>query len=386
MLQANKKNCEDCLPYEPTHLQNWLSDIVELILTPIFRKFISSKILSHGEKIIDNLLLAINFFSLDKYFRLSEINHIAAIFIAAGKNKGIEFQVFQNALGYSDYFRMKVGNRYFDFEKLPRAEHTVKNKLASQVDDKWVVKRKLAKAGLPIVEGKVFWWFQKGRALSWARSFGFPLILKPRRGSLSQHIYFNLQNETELEEAIKKVNRYSPVFLLERFLPNLNLFRITVVDGERIFAVKRLPPKITGDGKSKVSELMAKINFPDDNVNRIFLREQGFGVDSILKANETVYLHNKIVLSLGAEIEDATAEIHLDNLAMFKKIVEIFGNRLIGIDFLSETLKKSWRDQRCAVIELNSLPNIRMHDFKEDGETKNKVAEALVDLVFKYYR
>ncbi|MBI2034078.1 MAG: hypothetical protein HYT13_03205 [Candidatus Liptonbacteria bacterium] len=98
------------------------------------------------------------------------------------------------------------------------------------------------------------------------------------------------------------------------------------------------------------------------------------------KINETVYLHNKIVLSLGAEIEDATAEIHPDNLAMFKKIVEIFGNRLLGIDFLGETLKKSWRDQRCAVIELNSLPNIRMHDLIEGGEKKNKAAEALVDL------
>ena len=386
MLQANKKNCEDCLPYEPTHLQNWLSDIVELILTPIFRKFISPKILAHGEKIVDNLLLAINFFSLDKYFRLSEVNPIAAIFIAAGKNRGIEFQVLRNVLGYSDYFRMKVGRRYFDFEKLPRAEHTVKGELSSQVDDKWVIKRKLAKAGLPIAEGKAFWWFQKNRALRLARSFGYPLILKPRRGSLSQHIYFDLRNEDELSEAIKKVNRYSPVFLIERFLPNLNLFRATVVDGEKIFAVKRLPPKIIGDGKSEVSELMAKINFPDDNVNRIFLREQGFGVDSVPDTDETVYLHNKIVLSLGAEIEDASAEIHLDNLVMFKKIVEIFGNRLLGIDFLGETLKKSWRAQRCAVIELNSLPNIKMHDFKEDGERKNKVAEALVDLVFKYYR
>ncbi|MBI2034077.1 MAG: hypothetical protein HYT13_03200 [Candidatus Liptonbacteria bacterium] len=233
MLQANRKNCEDCLPYEPTHLQNWLSDIVELLLTPIFRKFISSKILARGEKIVDNLLLAINFFSLDKYFRLSEINPTAAIFIVAGKNRGIEFQGFENVLGYSDYFRMKVGKRYFDFEKLPRAEHTVKNKLALQVDDKWVVKRELTKAGLPVAEGKAFWWFQKNRALRWARFFGYPLIIKPRRGSLSQHIYFDIQKETGLEQAIKKVNRYSPVFLLERFLPNLSLFRVTVVDGEK---------------------------------------------------------------------------------------------------------------------------------------------------------
>ncbi len=203
---------------------------------------------------------------------------------------------------------------------------------------------------------------------------------------MSQHIYFDLQNEEEVRKTIKKVNRYSPVFLLERSLPNLDLFRITVVDGERIFAAKRLLPKVVGDGKSKISELMEKINFPDDNVNRIFLREQGLSVDAVPNTDETVHLHNKIVLSLGVEIEDATAEIHPDNLAMFKKIVEIFGNRLLGIDFLGETLKKSWRDQKCAVIELSSLPNIRIHDFKENYERKNEAAEALVDLVFKYYR
>jgi cyanophycin synthetase len=75
---------------------------------------------------------------------------------------------------------------------------------------------------------------------------------------------------------------------------------------------------------------------------------------------------------------------HPDNIQLFKDIAKFFDIRLVGIDFLVPDISSSWQNQQCAVLELNSVPCIETHHFPSSGAPQN-VANALVDLFFKYY-
>ena len=382
---ADGKNCHDCTPYKPDHIQNWITELVETLVHPPF-EFLFPKTTYRFDKTIDDVLIKLGLFSLEKNFNIDGIYPATAAFIKTAQRAGLEFQPIKSFARYTGYFRMKIGNKFFDFEKLPRAENSAANKLAHKVDDKWIVKQILQRNGLPVAPGKSFWWFQKNKALKWARSFGYPLIVKPRRGSLSKHVYYDIKNENDLVSALNGVIRYSPVFLIERFLPNLTLYRITAVDCDKFFVAKRSPPKVIGDGSNTVKNLMEKSGISEDKANALMLKRQNLTFDSVTEKGKVVWLHEKIILALGAEFEEEKCGIHDDNFAVFKKIADIFGNKLIGIDFLCEDIDKSWKNQKCAILELNSLPNIRMHTFEEeDGSQRNKVAEALVGLVLKYY-
>jgi len=380
----NSSSCPDCEPYEKDHLQNWIGEFIEILFNAPFELFMPNTTYSL-DKAVDDVLLKLKFFSLERNINLDRIHPLTAVFIRTARKFGFEFYALKSFRGYTGYFRMKIGDRLFDFEELPRAENSTKNKWADKIDDKGFVKRVLQKNGLPVAPGRNFWWFQKDKAANWANNLGYPLIVKPRKGSLSKHVYYDIKNEAELKNALNKVVRYSPTFLIEKFLPELTLYRITVIDGKNIFAAKRLPPKIIGDGKRTISELAEKSNIPENNINIQLLNYQGLDLNSVPPKNETVLLHKKITVALGAKIEEVN-KIHPDNAALAKKVAEIFGSKLIGIDFLGEDIKKSWKSQRCAILELNSLPNIVMHNFQDkNGRPRNKVAEALVQMTLKYY-
>ena len=387
-MQPNGRSCEDCHPFPQTHLENWITDHVETLIAPLFQSVIPERIFSLGDQWIGRIFTGLGIVSPEKNFSLDAINPITAAFVRAGRKRGIEFTALKGPFGYIPYMRMKIGERVFEFEKLPRAEFKNKSALAHCADDKWKVKQELRNAGFPFIPGQAFWWFQKPQALRWAQKSGYPVIVKPRRGSLSQHMYPNIQNEKVLRAAIKKAVRYSPVFIVEKFIPGLTLYRITVVDGDAIFPVKRLPPHVTGNGNDTVRELMHKQNIPGKNIDVQTLQNQRLTLDAVPQPGQTVRLHYKIVLALGSVIQKMDPNtIHPENLAMCKEIVRRFGTRLAGIDFLAEDISRSWREQTAAIIELNSLPNILMHTFpRTSGEPENEVAEAIADLALKYYR
>ena len=50
--------------------------------------------------------------------------------------------------------------------------------------------------------------------------------------------------------------------------------------------------------------------------------------------------------------------MHEDNIKMFKNINKILGFKISGIDILIKDINKSYKEQDCAINEVNSSPNI----------------------------
>lgn len=398
----NIKPCKDCGPLPISHFQNWVDDLLYLLFPQKLFKFLPSKSLHYFSNLLDKILIKSKFLSPKSEFSRHLISLRSTVFMEEAKKYGINFCALQSPFRYTNYFLMELGGKTFSFEGLPRAEF-LGNPVSQIIDDKFLVKSHLKKFNFPIAEGKSFLWFQKNRAYKWAiKNLGFPLVVKPRLGSMSQHVTVNIRDSNSLKSAIKKAISYSPAFIIEKFIPKTNIYRATVIDFEFVACLQRVPAHIVGDGVHTIEELIEIKNQDprrgnprqkdttlyklavNDDMEKM-LSNKGYNFNSVPKKREIVYLQEKIILDLGADLIEMTSKIHPDNLQLFRDVAKLFDVRLVGIDFLAKNISISYKNQTCAIIELNSLPYIDMHHFPTKGKPVN-ISTELVKMVLKYYR
>ena len=399
MLLINVRNCPDCGPLPKSHFEKYIESFSEYILPRL-----SGKWTDLGERMLVRILTALGLIKKTKDIPFNKISLRTSVFIWEGRKRGWEFRAFKGPAGFLNVFEMQAGGRKWFFEGLPIVKFPPRTlPLAKRegwvgdIDDKATVKRILLKNNLPASEGKSFWFFNRDKALEYGLRLGFPLAVKPRSGSMSHHVTMNIKNESELSMAIKKAVKYEPTFIVEKYLAGTNVYRATVVGKDRVACVHRVPANVAGDGVHNVGQLIEiknqdpKRGLPRqkdttlyriviDEISQRLIKEQGFSFDDVVPAGKRVFLQEKVILDLGADLLEVTGQIHQDNFVLFKKIAEIFGINLVGIDFLAEDISRSWKEQKCGIIELNSLPYIDMHHFPLLGKPVN-VAGWLCDMV-----
>ena len=301
------------------------------------------------------------------------------------------FEIFRQRK--HEFFLHKNKNKKILFEVLPTADIAEISKI--DFDDKYKFKQILKSDNLPRAEGGCFRKAQK--ALFYAKELGFPLAVKPKLGSLSKHITCNIQNEADLKKAIHIAQIINPEFIVEKFIEG-DVHRITLVDHKMAGCCLREAPNVIGDGMHTITELIGiKNEHPwrgethhknftlhkiiiDENT-QFFLAKQGLTMESVLPTGTKAYLHSKIILKCGADIHDKTDEIHPDNIALCQKISRLCDTPLVGLDFICQNISSSHHQQKCAILEANSLPYIDMHHYPVTGQPRN-VAGLIMDYVF----
>jgi len=334
-------------------------------------------------------------------FTSSDIQLKSTCFIKEARKKGVRFKAFHGPFGYTNYFQAEINGKKYRFDGLPIADFTNKHR-AQLVDNKGRTKRRLKEGGFPVAKGRVFWFWQKKKAIEFGmKEVKIPLVVKPRSGSGSRHVTTDIQNIQQLRSAIDRAIIYSPVFIVEKFISNAFVYRATVVDFDFIVCVKQVPANIVGDGISTIRELIDKKNkdpfrgrpnqkeftlykIVENEITRNLLAKRNYNYLSVPQKNETVWLQKNPFLKMGGGLVEVTSNVHPDNLLLFRNIVEFFGIKVVGIDFMCKDISVSWKNQKCAILELNSMPCIELHHFPSEGKPQN-VAGALVKLFFKYY-
>ena len=77
--------------------------------------------------------------------------------------------------------------------------------------------------------------------------------------------------------------------------------------------------------------------------------------------------------------------MHPENKILFKKVYELCKAPLIGIDFITKDISIPYYEQKCAIIEVNSLPYIDMHHYPVTGKERN-VAGRILDYCISLYK
>lgn len=393
-----KKYCKDCGLPAAHHIQTWLDEITSTLMP---RLRLPRRLESFSDVLLEKTLSLVGLIKMKDDFLFSEIQMRSACFIEEARKRGVKFQAAKGPVGYTNHFCAEIGGKKIRFESLPVANHVSKYDV-SFVNCKERTKNHLKKGGSPIAEGKSFWLWQRSQALKYAvDELGFPLVVKPRSGSVARHVTTNIKSKEGLQKGIDKAVVYSPAFIIERFVENSFVYRATVVDFDYVAVVKQVPANVVGDGNSTISELVEKKNNDKrrceshqkeftlykiviDETTMNLLAEKNYNLQTIPKKDEVVYLQKNPFLKLGGDLVEVTREVHPDNIQLFKDIAKFFDIRLVGIDFLVPDISSSWKNQHRAVLELNSVPCIEMHHFPSSGTPQN-VANALVNLFFKYY-
>lgn len=391
------KKCKGCGQSGLHHFNAWMEGLTNNILPQL--KF-PPKIETFLDILFEKFFIVTKIAEYRSDFTSSDILLRSTCFIDEMKNRGAVFHVLRSVFGFTDHFKMKLGDKTFRFEKLPIADFASKYTTAI-VDDKESAKRHLKKGGFPVADGRSFWFWQKKEASRFGKQIGFPLVVKPRKGSVSRHVTTDIQNEAQLKEAIRHAVGYSPSFIVEKFIPDAFVCRATVIDFDFVVCVQQVPANVAGDGISTIRELIDKKNndprrgephqkqftlcrIAEDETTRALLAEKGYSYETIPQKGEIVYLQKNPFLKLGGDLVEITEIVHKDNMRLFSDLARFFDIRVTGIDFLAGDFAVSWKDQPCAILELNSAPCIELHHFPSSGAPTDP-ARALADMFFKYY-
>jgi len=243
------------------------------------------------------------------------------------------------------------------------------------------------KHDLPHAKGDIF--ISPLRAIRFAQEHGFPLAIKPNVSGYSRGSHFPIKNYKELWKAALLVKIWWPKSVVEQYLLGSN-YRVLTTRDEVVSTIRRYPPFIIGDGVSSIDTLIDEENatresmklhpviYPIKKSPQIgsYLKRQGLGFESVPEKDEHVDLFNRVALSPGGVVETIdNTTMHPDNEALFKRVVDVFGANVLGIDVIFEHgLETSYKTQRCILLEVNTRPYMKMHDVPRYGDKPDLTA------------
>ncbi len=228
-----------------------------------------------------------------------------------------------------------------------------------------------------------------------AQSIGYPIVMKPAMGSKGRGITIGIQNETELQSALTRAQQISKRVIIESFIAGDD-YRFLVVGKTVVTVAKRVPGHVVGDGHSTVQELVTSLNSRPDRgqgygrhyveieLNQLAqdcLREQGLTLNSVPEPERVVPLRRTANMSTGGTSIDMTDQAHPDNIAMAERVAAVTGLDIVGVDFISTDISRSYLENGGGICEINVGPGLRPHWFAEGGETRD-VAAAIVEHLF----
>ncbi len=332
--------CPDCPPTKPAHhasewIQTVFLEIIDRFLEPLIPRFLKIGFNIGLMKALLIGLVKIGFLREAEIVPELKIHPRTVQIAEEAARRGLSVLALTHHRRPTNFFVLKGHGKPYYFEGLPGYTPD----FVTDIDDKHSAKKRLQALGIPVPRGAVF--FRPSSALRFAEELGWPLVVKPPYSSLSRHVSVNLRNPEELRRAIRVAQRISVSFLVEEFLEGF-YFRATAV-GDRVLAVcRRDAPATPHEGAP------------------------GW----------------KFNLDLGGTVTDVTDTVHPDNWALFEKIATAVSHPAIGIDFIAPNISESWKNQRCGVIELNSLPAIDLHTTPIIQGTSRNLAGAILDQVF----
>lgn len=208
-------------------------------------------------------------------------------------------------------------------------------------------------------------------AIRLAHRMGWPVVVKPLDRDRGEGITVGIASEDGLQAAFKTAKRLSRGgrVIVEREVPGV-CHRLFIADGRLLYAVKRWPKSIHGDGQHTITELIRAANrredarppwlrserCPDDALAGEAIAAAGFTLDAIPAAGKRVPLRTIESTAWGGFDEDVTGRIHPDNLDIALRAATLFGLQVAGIDIITPDIGRPWHENGAIINEVNFAP------------------------------
>jgi len=261
--------------------------------------------------------------------------------------------------------------------------------------DKHLTSLLLKEAGVPVPEFSVFHSSDLRSAFSSFHKLSPPLVVKPCRGSGGRGITVGIQTMRQFRRAVYRAALTTDRVVVERYVPGRH-WRITLLDGELLFAQERLHAFVVGDGKSSIRALVNRYN------NSIVLRDgflvshpvhidgetyaalqgQDLTPSSVPKAGRNVSVKRICNAAAGGRTIDVTGSLHDDYLDLARRAASTMGARLAGVDLIAPDITVG-KDGDCAVVnEVNTSPGLMDYDVSGSDNAPEYVGRLLSMIFF----
>ncbi len=228
-----------------------------------------------------------------------------------------------------------------------------------------------------------------GPAEAFADEHGFPLVVKPNRGSRGRDVTV-VRALDELRNAVEQIWRTDYLALVQPVADGLDV-RLDFLDGEFLFGYLRRPVVLTGDSTSTLAELLARCDprFSGEAFRRSLADEE------IWNARTRGHLGLESVLDAGDVLDLATPILNLNRLCAAeivralppgwleagRRSAATLGLRHCGIDFKAAGLASD--PAAAVVLEVNAAPSLmqmsRMGFYDETLAAETRVVEAILE-------
>lgn len=298
--------------------------------------------------------------------------HDQLVFLAAGRaNLNVEDLPY-GFLRISDGERVLYSKDFdFSFESLTAYWMCGNKHLTSVL---------LRKAGVPVPPFAAFHANDLQSAYAAFHELKPPLVVKPCFGAQGRGITVGVETLQELRTACRRAAVTADRIIVEELVAGRH-WRITLFDGQLIFACERMAAFVVGDGRSSIRDLVNRRNalivernglpsaYPIcmDADARLALRDHGLIPDSVPQAGRKVVLKRICNAAAGGLTSDVSAAVHDDYLRLARRAAETMGARLAGVDVIAPDITRAIDGSPVFINEVNTTPDLLLNHFDVSG-------------------
>lgn len=325
--------------------------------------------------------------SLEDYSQLElSTQHL----MTAAMNRGVQVEVIDEE---SNTIRLSKGTVS---EIVMQATRTSKDTYIAPLimTNKYVTKVLLEEAGIHAPAGYKVTSVQEGNEL-FQTVKGIPVVVKPLSTNFGVGITMLTNNKDEAlyKQAIALAFEKDVTVLVEAYIPGKE-YRFLVIDHKVVGVLHRVPANVIGDGKHRVSELVAIKNLDPlrgtgykkpleqiklGELEAQYLKEQELSFDSKPLDGEVIYLRKNSNISTGGDSLDYTDLIHQGYHEIALQAAQAVGAVICGVDMIVADIENFHKDGY-SIIELNFNPAIHIHNAPYKGENRH-ADDAVLDLL-----
>lgn len=206
------------------------------------------------------------------------------------------------------------------------------------------------------------------------------LAVKPLDASMSHGLTLDITRLDQLNTALKDAHKYSNVALVQQQVFGEEV-RFVVLEGRVITAILRRTPRIIGDGKTSIKDLIKlenqirkglrestkyKANYVqlDENI----IDKKYLADTSVLADGEVLELGRGVMLRNGASMYDVLSDVHPSYLETIKRLSNVLGAGFVGIDMVIQDYKQPQNESNYAFMEFNTAPVLNLFYSCRDGK------------------
>jgi len=291
-------------------------------------------------------------------------------------------------------FRIMQGN-VWTFVK--RSEVTLDSQLMLEIaGDKPLCHRLLRELGVPTPEYLEFRLDSLDAATAWLEQRPGPIVVKPAAaGSAGDGVTTGVTTARGLRRAAWRAATQSARLMAERQVEG-DSYRLTYVGGTLLDAIRRNRPRVVGDGRATIRQLVDAENqrrlhgevvslhpLEVDLEMKNFLRSQGRRLSDVPTVGEIVVLKRVANQNRADENESVRDRVHPEIVRLGATIAAHLRLEVVGLDVLTTDISLPLSATGGVVNEINTTPGLHHHYLISDRSRIVPIADAILAYVLR---